>query len=672
MSGGLQNKLPPELRAEHPSHVRTRARRRLWGVGTVLLGLLAMVGARGVQLCLLPQDQTLAAASTQRWGSVKLAARRGAIYDRNGHRLAASVATPNIVVDPQLVDADEVEALSVKVAGILEMDPEDVAERMQRSSRYARLATRVHPSVAAEIERLGHRALDIEQGSRRYYPEEMVAAQVLGFVDAAGRGRAGLEKQLDEQLRGGSLLLQRRRDLRGYSIDGTRTRDDMMGMDVHTTLDRSIQRMAERALEGVIERSDPVAANIVVIEVKTGDILAMANAPTFNPNAVGDDPASRRNHAVQDAIEPGSVLKPFNVAAAVEEGLVGIDTPIDCEGGVYRIGRTRIHDDHPHDVVSVGEVIKYSSNIGSAKLALRLGAQTFTKYMRAFGFTRRSGLPLPGERAGIIRSPERIKPIELATTSYGQGMTATPLQVATATATIANGGVRMRPRLVSRIEDVHGVPEVIQTPTAEARVISSSTAADVTRAMVTVTEPGGTATRARVPGYAVAGKTGTAEKVVDGKYSPTARIGSFMGFVPADDPVIAVVVTVDQPRKGSRYGGTVAGPAFKELVAQAMRYLDIAPDPALLADDADAIADAPLEASDAAGGIGADPGVRVAWDGTNWTVPDLSGRSVRDVLRGMQGTGLGLDLQGSGRVVAQTPPAGARLAPGETVSLELR
>ncbi|MCB9679791.1 MAG: transpeptidase family protein [Alphaproteobacteria bacterium] len=656
----LEGTLPPELRIEAPDVVRARARRRLWGVGGILLVLLAGVGARGVQLCLLPHEQTITAASTQRWGSVKLAARRGAIYDRNGHRLAASVATPNIVVDPQLVPEEEVDALAAKVARILDMDVADVAERMRRQSRYARLATRVHPSVAARIEELGHLALDVEQGARRYYPEEMLAAQVLGFVDAAGRGRAGLEKQLDEQLRGGSLLLQRRRDLRGYSIDGQRTRDDMMGMDVHTTLDRQIQRMAERALEGVIERSDPVAASIIVLDHKTGDVLAMANAPTFNPNAVEEDPAPRRNHAVQDAIEPGSVLKPFNVAAAIEEGLVSIDSSIDCEGGSYRIGRARIHDDHPHNVVTVGEVIKYSSNIGSAKLAIRLGAEKFTDYMRAFGFTRRTGLPLPGERAGIIRSPERIKPIELATTSYGQGMTATPLQVAAATATLANGGVRMRPRLVSRIEDVHGVPEVIKEPMAEARVISEKTAKDVARAMVTVTEQGGTATRARVPGYLVAGKTGTAEKVVDGKYSASARIGSFMGFIPADDPAITVVVVVDQPRKGSRYGGSVAGPAFAELAGAAMRYLNIPPDPELLGEP---IGPGPIEPLE-------DPGpLRVAWSGSEWTVPDFAGRSVRDVLRGVQGTGLGVELKGSGVVVAQAPPAGARLAPGEKVSV---
>ncbi|MCA9569425.1 MAG: transpeptidase family protein, partial [Myxococcales bacterium] len=607
----------------------------------------------------------LVAASQQRWGSVRLAARRGAIFDRNGRRMAASVATPNVVVDPKRVEPGDVDELARQVAEILELDVDEVAAKMRRSSRYARLASRVHPSVAARIDDLRHPALWSERGSRRYYPEEELASQVLGFVDGGGKGRAGIERYLDDQLRGGSLLLQQRRDRRGLAVDRLRDRDDNEGMDVHTTLDRSIQRMAERALEGVIERSDPVSASAVVIDVATGDVLAMANVPTFNPNAVSQDPAPRKNHAVQDAVEPGSVLKPFTIAAAIQEGLATTRTSIDCEGGTWAIGRVRIHDDHPHRIVSVGEVIKYSSNIGTAKLALRLGSERLLTYLDRFGFGRRTGIQLPGERAGMLRAADRIKPIELATTSYGQGMTATVLQIATATAALANGGKKMRPRLVKRVEDVHGVPEYIQTPTVESQVVSPEVAKQLARAMVSVTERGGTGMRARVPGYEVAGKTGTALKVVDGRYSSTARVGSFMGFVPADDPVLAIVVTVDEPRKGSRYGGSVAGPAFSEIAGEALRYLGVPPDPALL--------DTPraTPSDDAVAALDEGP-VRLAWSGESWTVPSFDGLSLRQVLRGVQGTGLALELSGSGTVYEQTPAPGARLAPGETVHLALR
>jgi cell division protein FtsI (penicillin-binding protein 3) len=268
------------------------------------------------------------------------------------------------------VDPAELDALATKVAPLVGLAPAEVAERMRKDSRYQRLAVRVHPKVAAQIEAMDHPALWIEREPRRFYPEETLAAQVLGFVDAAGAGREGLEAALDGWLRGGSVLLQRRRDRRGMDVDDPAGGGDLnVGMDVHLTLDRTIQRIAERALEGIVERSAPLAAAAVVVDVQTGDILALANVPTFNPNDLGDDPAPRKNHVVQDAIEPGSVFKPFTVAAAVEEGRVTADSLIDCEGGGWNIGRSRIRDDHPHGVITIRELLKYSSNIGSAKLA---------------------------------------------------------------------------------------------------------------------------------------------------------------------------------------------------------------------------------------------------------------------------------------------------------------
>jgi cell division protein FtsI (penicillin-binding protein 3) len=485
---------------------------------------------------------------------------------------------------------------------------------------------------------------------------------LVGFVDGSGTGREGMEATLDTWLRGESLVLQRRRDRHGMSVDDpvSWSRDVNQGMDVHVALDRSIQRIAERALEGVVERSAPLAATAVVVDVKTGDLLAMANVPTFNPNNLGSDAASRRNHVVQDAIEPGSVLKPFTAAAAVQEGLVTGATPIDCENGAFYIGRTRIRDDHPHGLVTVAEVIKYSSNIGSAKLALQVGAKRFLTYMRDFGFGQRSGVALPGERAGVLRSAEKIRPIELATTSYGQGMTTTPLQLAMATATLANGGVRMKPRLIKRIEDAHGVPEYRQNPAVAKRVVSEETAAEVTAMMVMVTEAGGTATRAQVPGYLVAGKTGTAEKVKNGVYT-SARIGSFVGFVPADDPVLAIVVSVDEPSKGSRYGGIVAAPAFAEIAALSLRHLGIAPNPELL--------DPMEEVSDDALAVAEVEDLSLSWSDDAWTLPDLTGRTMREVMVGLHTSGLNLHVDGSGTSVSQTPAAGTQVSPGTVIQV---
>lgn len=662
--------LPPtEPRVEPAELVRARGARRAGLVGGLLAALLGLVAVRGASLCLFPNERTLRAAAVQRWDQVTLRARRGEVLDRNGRRLATSVATPNVVADPLRIDPAELDALAARVADVLDLPAAEVADKMRKESRYQRLAVRVHPKVAAAVESLDHPALWIEREPRRYYPEETLGAQILGFVDAAGAGREGMEAALDVHLRGGSVLLQRRRDRRGLDVDDPTATDRNVGMDVHLTIDRTIQRMAERALEGIVERSAPLAASVVVVDVRTGDLLALANVPTFNPNDIGEDPVPRKNHVVQDAIEPGSVFKPFTVAAAVEEGLVTAESKIDCEGGGWTIGRSRIRDDHPHGVVTIRELLKYSSNIGSAKLALQLGAEKAIGYFRAFGFAERTGLPLPGERSGVLRKPDRIKPIELATTAFGQGVTVTPLQLAMALAALGNDGVRMKPRLVTRVEDGHGVPEQVHAPAIAARVVSTATARSVVEMMVSVTEDGGTATRARVPGYVVAGKTGTAQKVADGRYG-NGRIGSFVGLVPADDPVLSIVVTVDEPTVGSRYGGIVAAPAFAEIAGGALRHLGVAPDPALLVDPK---TPAPAEPAPAVADAEEDPGpIRLAWDGAGWTLPDLSGRTMRDVVASLEPAGLALSLQGSGRVVAQVPPPGSTAPPGSPVELVLR
>jgi cell division protein FtsI (penicillin-binding protein 3) len=631
--------------------------------------VLVAMGARASWLCVSPAEKTIELGSQQRWEQMTLQARRGSIFDRHGKRLVSSVDTPTVAVDPERVHPDEVMALSRKVARLLGVSVEEVAEKMRRRpSRYAKLAARVHPKVALDILDLDHDALFVESDQKRYYPEGSLGAHLLGHVDLHGTGQSGIEASLDPWLRGDAVLLQRRRDRKGLDVQRMREvdRTSPAGKDVYLTLDRRIQRITERALAGVVERHQPVATMAVVVDVKTGDLLALANTPTFNPNAIPSDPELMKNRIVLDAIEPGSVFKPFVAAAAIEEGKVRVDSKIDCEGGRWAVGRSRIGDDHPHGVITVGEVIKYSSNIGSAKMAFMLGATTYLDYMRNFGFGERTGLPFPGERRGRLRSADNIKPIELATTSYGQGATATALQLTYATATIANGGVRMRPRLVTRVVDEDGVPSFVQEPEPLGQVISAQTARDMTEAMVTVTETGGTATRARVPGYRVAGKTGTAWKVEGGHYTD-ARISSFIGFVPADDPKLAIVIVVDDAQIGSRYGGIAAAPAFADIAREALPYLSIPPDPALLALEKKAPANDSKkpETEDIPQPL---PSIDFVDDGS-WVVPDLSGATVREALSLLEGTGLSVRVHGSGRLAAMEPPAGTPLPPGADLRL---
>lgn len=668
--------LPPIEPAVEPLPVlRQRAESRVRFVSGLLVLLLLAVAVRGAHLCLAPSERTLRSAAVQRWDQITLRARRGEVYDRNGRRLATSVATPNIIIDPMRVRSDERDELAVRLESMLGVPREEIRAKMERESQYQRLAMQVHPRVAADIEALDHPALWVEREPRRFYPEETLASQVLGFVDAAGAGREGLESSLDQWLRGGSVLLQRRRDRHGMNVDDpTGNQELAAGLNVTLTLDRTLQRIAERALAGVMERTVPDAAWAVVVDVKTGDILAMANAPSFNPNLLSEDPVPRKNHVLQDAIEAGSVFKPFTVAVAVEEGLVHHDSKIDCEGGGYTIGRARIRDDHPHGVITIRELLKYSSNIGSAKLALRVGGEKFLDYFRKFGFGSRTGIQLPGERSGVLRKADHIKPIELATTAYGQGVTSTPLQLAMAVAALGNDGVRMTPRLVTRIEDLHGVPEFVRPPTVAERVVSEATADEVVEMMISVTEPGGTATRAAVPGYLVAGKTGTAQKAENGRYGD-GRIGSFVGLIPADAPRLAIVVSVDDPSVGSRYGGIVAAPAFAEIAGAAMRHLGVPPNPELLALAEAAKRKAPVEPPPVDELPPAPPEASplvLGWTGDAWTVPDLTGRSLRDLAAALGPSGLALRAEGSGVVVSQVPPPGAALAPGAELQVVLR
>jgi cell division protein FtsI (penicillin-binding protein 3) len=379
-------------------------------------------------------------------------------------------------------------------------------------------------------------------------------------------------------------------------------------------------------------------------------------------------------------LEPGSVFKPFVIALALEEGIVTPETIVDCEGGRWGLGSSTIRDDHPHGTLTVNEVIKYSSNIGAAKITLKLGAEKAMAGLKDFGFGRPLGLGLPSEVAGFVRPPSGIRTIELATTAYGQGVTATPLHLALAVAAIANGGVRMHPFLVREVRTRQGEIRMTNAPREDRRVVGEKAARQALEAMVLVTDPGGTGTRARVPGYRVAGKTGTAQKVVDGVYSPTARVSSFIGAIPADDPEVAIAVVVDTPTQGSRYGGIAAAPGFAHVAAAAMRrrgvpvnaaYLKPPRDPSLPPVEEEP---APPPPPPLQWPLSPDePVAALEWADTEaLRVPDLAGLSMRDVLVVFQESGLEVALVGHGLAVSQVPAAGSVVSPGARVEVRFQ
>jgi cell division protein FtsI (penicillin-binding protein 3) len=640
--------------------------------GAVVLGYVVL-GVRAVPLMLMPDDRLEAKAAVQFHEAVEIEAPRGDILARDGTILATTVQMPEVHADPSRLPPDQVDALATDIAILLNLDRADVHERLSRSSRRdVLIARQVSPEVESQL-------LELEPGGvlftrvnpTRYYPGRELGAQVLGVVGANGKGVEGIERQLDSDLRGSTFRYVQERDRKGRAIS---TQVEARGRahagdTVTLTLDPHIQWAAEDALDAIMEESAPHSATAVVLDVQTGEILALANRPVTNVNdRAKRDMRKLRNHGVADAHEPGSVVKPFVVALAIEDGIVRPDTLVDCEGGYWRIGRSRIRDDHAHDVVTVSEVVKYSSNIGTAKLAFQLGPDRVMGGLQEFGFASSTHAGLPGEVSGFLRDPSTVKNIELATTAFGQGMTATALQLASALQTLGNDGERMQPYIVSEIRDRLGQVDLSQEPTSLGQVVSPDTATMTLTMMASVLDEGGTGKRARIPGYTAAGKTGTAQKVVDGGYSPTARVASFMGVAPATNPRIAIVVMVDTPTEGSRYGGTVSGPAFAHIGEVALKHLGV-PQDRLEPEDPDELTE-PLE-DDAIAWVDVEaPALTWTSDGT-LRVPDLSGLSMRDVLQTVDGAGLELALSGSGQVVEQDPQPGQPLAPGDRLQVHL-
>lgn len=665
--------------------------RAKWALFAVVL-IMGLLTLRAGWVMGVPDERLEKHGREQFRFAVEMRGRRGALVDRNGRVLASTVNLPSLYANPSRMPADKVEERVAGIVALTGKSEEWVRARfVKRGGKFlqeTKLGASLDPDDAkALIGGLPRDQMWLVEEPVRVYPGRDLAAPLIGFTDVFDDGAAGLEKVLNKELSGDTLRLLQEKDRKGRVLQGgiDAARGANAGHSVRLTIDASIQYAAERALDEAMAVSQPEAAMAVVMDIRTGSILALASRPGGNPND-GESRAHQenfKNRPAMDQIEPGSVFKPFVAAAAMEEGLVLPETMMDCELGNWAVGSKVIHDDHEKGVISVTEVIKYSSNIGAAKLGFMLGADKTLHYLRDFGFGRSTGIGLPGEVSGTMRTAANIKPIELATTSFGQGVTASPIQLVAGVATLANGGMRMAPRIVDAVLDRHGEVEMAREPREDRRVVSEKTAHTMSRMMETVTEPGGTGTRARVQGYRVAGKTGTAQKVENGGYSPTKRISSFIGFLPADRPEVAIAVIIDSPTVGSKFGGIAAAPAFSAIGAFTMRYLGVAPDP-----EGTVVAPAPgLPSEDEEHPVAAAPKppklelfvsalpsapVEVQANASGaWVLPDLSGRSLRAALAALEPSGLDLQVQGSGRVVSQEPLAGTALVAGETVVLHL-
>lgn len=581
---------------------------------------------------------------------------RGTITDRHGNTMASSTKTPSVFARPPRIKAGP--ALAEELGSRLGLPARTVEGKLRSDRPFVWLKRAVTPRQAEAVSGLKLAGVGIEEEDRRYYPHGTLAAHVVGLTGIDLQGLAGAELRFDEVLRGSPVFETVERDALGRAImtESESPSRARMGASLELTIDAPLQFVAERALLDGVRSSGAKGGSVIVLDPATGEILAMGNVPTFDPNSAERAPLdSVRNRAISDMYEPGSTLKPFLVAAALEAGRVSSESVIYCEEGRMKVGRRVIHDHHPHGWLSVPEILKVSSNIGVAKIVQKLGARTYYEYLRRFGFGARLGIDLPAEAPGMLAPPDRWSAIRTVNAAFGQGIAVTPLQMAAAFGALANGGCLVRPHVVRRVIAADGRVLWKAEPRTLSCPVAPGTARKLTEMLEEVVERGGTAERAALDGIGVAGKTGTAQKVdaATGRYSTTAVVASFGGYLPSRSARVVIFVVIDEPPRG-RFGGVVAAPVFHQIALEAMRRLQVAP--ATLEDQNLRSARAPRMPAESGAAAG---------------MPSFIGMSLRRALVSAAEAGWQVKIKGRGYVRTQVPSPGAPASPGRVLVLSL-
>jgi cell division protein FtsI (penicillin-binding protein 3) len=580
---GSGKRRPPQTRRRPPPRRRRRrvnGRRRL--LVLLILSVLAFsaISGRLVILQVFDAGSLDQAAARQRLTVIDLPATRGRIFDRNLDDLAISVPARAVWADPRLVR--DKRPTAARLARALGVPKAAIADRLASRGRFVYLARRIPKARGDRVQAMDLPGVFVEVDVARRYPSGTVASQVLGFVDVEGHGQAGIEQQYDGLLRGHAGKIQLERDPKGRAIpQGRRSLEPAEpGTDLVLTIDQQLQYVTEQALARAVHDHKARAGSVVVMSPRTGEILAMANVPTFDPNQVGrSEPEARRNRAVEDVFEPGSTNKTITAAAALEHGVVTPRTETIVPDSLPLCPEKTFHDSHSHapELMTFADIVAKSSNVGTIMTARDLGRDRLYQAQVDFGYGRRSGVDLPGESPGILRPPSSWYCTDLGTNAIGQGVAVTVLQMASVYATVANNGVLRPPTLLRGMVDAHGRVAKAE-PKPGRRVLSARTARTLSHILEGVVRDGGTGTEAALEEWRVAGKTGTARKpdTEHGGYLPGAYVGSFIGFAPAERPAVVVAVVIDQPTRGY-YGGSVAAPVFREVTASALRRLGVVP-----------------------------------------------------------------------------------------------
>lgn len=684
-------------------------RRTLFVAAFVAFWMLG-ISARLVYLQVLGHDKLVARAQQQQQDAIEINPTRGAVLDREERELARTIDTTSVFVAPDEFAKDKkdteaqilgaLECTANGISSALGLDKQALVNQLSdaRNSgrRFIWIARRIAPEQALSLEAMNLAGVHTRKEPKRFYPNGSLAANVLGFVGLDGKGLAGIEQVYNEKITGdpGKLFIEK--DSRGRAYESTEV-PGRPGQTVVLTIDQSIQYEAEAALTQAIEASHAKAGTAIVMDPHTGDILALANAPTFDPNEPGAvSPEARNNWALQNIYEPGSTFKVVAFSAAIEKGLAKPDDHIDCQMGSITVAKRVIHDHKPFGSLTLAEALAKSSNVAAIKLGVRVGDPAMYDYIKRFGFGSRTGIELPGETAGLVHPLKNWLPSSIGSVAIGQEVGVTPLQMVAAFGALANDGVRNAPHLIREIRNSAGV-STYRPNVEQHRVISQETARAL-RGMLEGVTLNGTAKKAQLDGYSAAGKTGTAQKI-DPKtrgYSATKFVASFVGFAPVNNPAVVIIVVIDEPG-GAYHGGDVAAPVFRQIAEQILPDMGVMPDtefknPELIAravetpaqiakqqvdakrieserqQDQTRAATLPrVAARDNRGG----EIVYASAVSNSMLMPDLRGRSVRDAARACSQLGIQVEAHGEGgRVVAQSPQAGSGLRPGQVVYID--
>jgi cell division protein FtsI (penicillin-binding protein 3) len=675
----------------------------MFAIGAVFAVGYGLLISRAVFFHLKDNTQISKVAMRQYRTAVKKSTERGKILDSAGRELAINVSVESVYADPRFVRNKE-EAAS-RLGLILNTDSKKILNLISANRKFVWIKRRISKEEAAAIAGAKISGIYLMSENGRYYPNGELGSSVIGTVDVDAGGIAGIEYQYNDILLVNTQRDSYKRDARGHLyLSPSSIVEQSSPANIELTIDKTIQYIAEREISGMVASSHAKSGTLIVLDAVNGDVLAMAGSPSFDPNNYGNySPELMRNRAVTDVYEPGSTFKAIVIAAALDHQSVTKEQIFDCGNGKLKVGKMMINDAHPHKKLSVADIVKVSSNIGAARIEQTLGRERAYKYIESFGFGKPSGLDSPGESAGLLSRPDSWSTLQFLTIAFGQGIGATPIQMAVAFAALVNGGELLRPHVVKRILNQDGTVLYERKKEVRGRPIKETTSALMRTLLRRVVEAGGTGILAASSEYPVGGKTGTAQKAgpyggyLDGRY-----YASFIGFAPADNPRIVVYAGIDEPR-GYYYGGQVAAPVFKKVTEEVLHYLNVPAEKQTLeaknTADLTAIAEGPLFVSNGdepvtvpqlQSAAASRPGeaavqaeettnelreaarqVRIESIGDRmWRLPDFRGLTMKEVMDAAGGAQIDLKLIGSGIAIRQEPPAGSVVKSGASCRVE--